>query len=320
MSERDMKKLLDLIEKHLGTEWQGVIDWLRGLDSNSVAAIEARLIAGDYAGLLKEVDQAAKMFAAASHQGYEHAGREAAKWLDEQPGLADRLVRFDATNDRAVYAARRNELELAQGLSQETRQNVRQILVDGQRQGLNPRTMARDIRDSIGLTPTQESHVRNYRRALETGDYQNAMQRELHDDRANTRLRRLSRDGGQLTEQQIDTMTERYRTAYVEYRTEVIARTESAKNVHAGIQESFRQAIERGDIDADQLVKEWIPGPRTKDARPAHRSSALLDQRPAVGDPFVLADGVKMQWPGDPSAPVAELANCRCTFSTTFKD
>lgn len=319
MSERDMARLLDLIEKHLGASWVDSIEWMRTLDANSVAAIEARLIAGDYAGLIKEVEQAARMFAAASHAGYEHAAREAANWLDEQPALADRLIRFDATNDRAVYAARRNELKLVQGLGQETRQNIQQILVDGQRQGLNPRAIARDIRDSIGLTPTQEQHVRNYRRSLEQGDFGDVMRRQLHDDRANPRLRRLERDGGQLTPEQIDTMTERYRTAYVQYRAEVVARTESAANVHAGVAESMRQAIERGDVHADQLVKEWIPGPRTKDARPEHRAHDLLEQRPGVGEPFVLPDGVRMMWPGDPAGGVANVANCRCTFATTFK-
>ena len=44
-----MQKLLDLVEKHLGTEWLGVTDWLR--DTNSLDAIESRIravVAGRY--------------------------------------------------------------------------------------------------------------------------------------------------------------------------------------------------------------------------------------------------------------------------------
>lgn len=319
MSEKDIARLLALVEKALGREWVDATEWLRDLDANSVDAIEARLLAGDYAGLVREVESAARTFAAATHASYERAGRAGAKWLDAQPELAEKLVRFDAKNERAIYAARRNEIELVNGLANETRQNVRQILVDGQRQGLNPRVLARDIRDSIGLTPTQEQHVRNYRRSLEEGQYGDAMRRELHDARSDKKIRRLARDGGELTEAQIDTMTERYRRNYVAYRAEVVARTESARNVHDGLAESFRQAVERGDLEASELVKEWIPGPRTKDARDSHRAKALLDQRPRVDEPFVLADGTRMMYPGDASAPVEHLANCRCTFATTLK-
>ena len=316
MSERDMLRLLRLVERNLGKEWVEIGDWLRGLPANQLAEIEAKLVIGDYGGLVSEVESAARTFAAATQAEYERAGRASAKWLDKQPKLAERLVRFDVTNDRAVRAAQRNELELVRGLTQEMRETIMRVVIDGQRAGLNPRQVARDIRDSITLTPHQAQHVTNYRRALEQGDYGNALGRELRDARSDSRLRRLQRDGGQLTEKQIDTMVERYRKNYVAYRAEVIARTESAKNVHAGLSETFRQAIERGDIEAGELVREWHPGPATKDARDQHRTTALLDQRPGINEPFVMADGTRIMWPGD--GPPEHSANCRCTVSTTL--
>jgi hypothetical protein len=315
MSERDMQKLLALVEKHLGSEWIGAVEWLRNLPANSASAIEARLYAGDTAGVIAEVESAALRFAAETNSAYVQAGRKAAKWLDDQ--VADKLIRFDVTNHAAVKRAQANQLELVQGLQTETREILRNVITDGQRQGLNPRTIARDIRDSIGLTPNQEQHVRNYRRALERGDYGNAMGRQLHDDRANSRLRRLGREGGSLTEQQIDTMTEKYRKAYIQHRAEVIARTESARNVHAGIDDSFQQAIERGDVEAGQLVKEWIAGPRTKDARPDHH--AMNGTEVKLSEPFVFPDGTRKMWPGDGKGGAAHDANCRCTVATTMR-
>lgn len=313
-----MERLLALVERALGKEWVGIGEYLRSLPENQLAAIEARLLAFDYTGIIAQVDEAARTFAAATQAEFARAGRAGAAWLDEQPALTDKLIRFDAANDRAVRAARRNELELVQGLTQETRETITQVIVDGQRVGLNPRAIAQDIRDSITLTPHQAKHVTNYRRALEQRDYGNALGRELRDARSDRTLARLQRDGGSLPPAKVDALVERYRANYVTYRAEVIARTESAKNVAAGLSEAYTQAVERGDVEAGQLTKEWIPGPRTKHARAMHRASSLLEQRPKVNEAFVLGDGVRMAYPGDPNAPVEHLANCRCTWATTL--
>jgi hypothetical protein len=130
-------------------------------------------------------------------------------------------------------------------------------------------------------------------------------------------LRRMKR-GESLTESQVESLTERYRKAQLKYRAEMIARTESARNVHAGSEESFRQAIERGDLDAADLVREWHPGPATKHARKDHRESFLLDQRPGWGERFRMADGAEMLYPGDEDGGASNVIHCRCTVSTTL--
>lgn len=313
MSERDIKSLLAAVERALGREWVEIAEWLR--EQNDLDAIEERLLAGDFRGLVAQIEDAARRFATATQAQFARAGQAAADWLDAQPSLADRIIRFDATHERAVAAARRNELELVRGLSLETRETVRAVLVDGQINGKNPRSMARDIRDSIGLTPTQTQHVLNYRRALESGDFANALGRELRDARSDRMLRRLADEGGQLTEQQIDRMVERYRAAYVSFRAEVIARTESARNVHAGLQEAYTQAVERGDIEADQLVREWVAAPPTPNAREQHQ--AMDGQQRKLNEPFVAPDGTPLMYPGD--GPPKHSANCRCTVAATLQ-
>lgn len=310
MSERDVKRLLALVEKHLGREWREVSDWLR--DQNSIDAIESRLLAGDYAGVVREIESAARRFATETHSQYLRSGHAGTKWLDDK--IPDRLIRFDVTNERAVYAARRNELQLVSGLTTEARETTMRVMVDGQRAGLNPRSVAREIRDSITLTPNQAQHVSNYRRALTEGRFGDATRRELRDARSDRTLARLSRDGGQLTEKQIDTMVERYRKNYVAYRAEVIARTESARNVHAGLAESFTQAIERGDIEAEAIVREWIAGPRTQHARDQHQ--AMNGQQRKWNEAFEAPDGTRLMHPGD--GPPEHAAQCRCTVATTL--
>lgn len=314
MSERDIKKLLALVEKHLGTSWLDISDWLRS--QNSLDAIESRLLAGDYAGLVQEVESAAARFAAETHSQFVRAGQAGSEWLDSQPALADKLIRFDAVNDRAVLAARRNEYELIQGLTAETRQTIRQVVVDGQRAGLNPRTIARDIRDSITLTPNQAQHVANYRRALEQGDWSNALGRELSSGQTDRTVRRLARDGGSMTEQQIDQAVERYRQNYVTYRAETIARTEGSRNVHAGLREGMQQAIDRGDVKADQVLREWIHGPSRLHSRADHVAMDGVQVR--WDEPFVFSDGTRKMHPCDGNGGAKHDAGCTCTEATVL--
>jgi hypothetical protein len=311
MSERDIRRLLALVEKHLGTSWLDIADWLK--TQNSLDAIESRLLVGDYQGVIQEVESAARMFATQTHSAFIQGGQQGAEWLDSQ--LPDKLVRFDVKNDYAIRAAERNELELVRGLTQEVRETVHSIIIDGTRTSANPREMARDIRSSIGLTPTQDKAVRSYRQALEQQDWSNALSRELSSGQGDRTVRRLQRDGGSLSPKQVDSLVDRYRENALTWRAETIARTESSRNVHAGLEESFRQAVERGDVDAEQLVKEWIHAGRGK-SRPDH--IAMSGTTVKFGEEFEFPDGTRMKYPGDPRGGPEHVANCRCTIATTI--
>lgn len=312
MSDRDMRRLIKLLEKKLGLSWSDIVEWLRG--QNALDAITARLEARDYYGAIADIDQAAERFAADLNTAYADAGNRAAAWLDAR--LPDKLPRFDVTNFRAVARARQNKLELIQGFTFEQREVTRNVIVDGLTRGANPREMARDLRDSIGLTPSQEKHVRSYRRALESGEFAAAWRRELHDDRFNRSLAAAARDGTTLTPAQIDKMVERYRSNYVAYRAEVIARTEALRAAHEGTEDLYRQAVERGDVEADQLVRIWNSAGDSR-VRDAH--AAMDGQQQRLGQPFVSGDGNRLRYPGDPAAPASETAQCRCSVSTAYE-
>ena len=307
-----MADLLELVEKHLGSEWSGVVDWLRS--HNSLDDIEARLRDGDTRGVLQAIDDAALKFAAETHAAYVHSAQEASSWLNEK--LPDALVRYDVNNAAAIAAAQQNQLEWVTDLRQETRDTIHQVIVEGHQRGANPREVARDIRDSIGLAPPQESAVRSYRAALESHDWSNALGRELssgHSDRSIV----AARDAGRaLTADQIDVAVERYRQAHVNARAETIARTEGQRNVHAGIDSAFSQAVERGDVDPEQLEGQWLCGPKTRYARPDHRAPELLGQRPTFSELFEMPDGTRMRHPGDPAGGARNCVCCRCTKAT----
>jgi hypothetical protein len=311
-----MSRLMALVKKHLGREYLDLTDWLR--DENTISAIEERLIRGDYSRAVQSVDDAARRLAAEIQDSYVRSGRATTEWLDAK--LPDKLVRFETASPEVVERARRNELELVSGFLDEKNQITRQIVqraqFEGAKTGINPRRMARDFRDSIGLTATQEQWVANYRRSLESGDYTKALGYELSNGNADRLVSRAQAKGTQLAPEQIDKAVDQYRANAVTYRAETIARTESLRNTHEGAEEAMRQAVTRGDVDARDLVREWHAGPATIHARESHQEMDGVTVR--FGEEFVLPDGTRMSTPGDPRGGAKHTASCRCTSSTSF--
>ena len=309
MSKQDVEKLIALLERHLGGSWREIIERL--VADNAIDDIAARLHRGDYDGAVKGVEDAATQFAEAQVVAFGHAGDTAAGWLSDATGSA---IRYDETNHAAVAWAERNQLELVREFTDEQRGLVRRIITDGVRAGENPREMAKEIRESIGLTDYQAQVVANYRTALESQDWNNALGRELTDGRSDRSVAAAQRADRALSSDQIDTMVERYRRNMVAFRAETIARTEALRVAHQGTDELFRQAIARGDVEADSLVREWHHTSAGKDPRPQHEE--MNGQTRKVGEAFESGTGARLMYPGDPSAGPSETVNCRCCVST----
>jgi hypothetical protein len=128
----------------------------------------------------------------------------------------------------------------------------------------------------------------------------------------------VQRDGSRLTDAQIAAATERYRQGLLAARAETIARTEAGRNVHAGLEEAMRQAVERGDVEAEELRREWIHAGGGKQSRADHR--AMDGITVAWSEDFVMPSGVRMRHPHDANAPASETANCRCTVAHVLSD
>lgn len=309
-----MRILLNLIAQRVGIRYEDVAEWLRS--QNSLGEIEDRILRGQYA--LVGLDDAAKQIATESTDSYYAAGKRTAEWLDSK--IDDRLVRFDTAASPIVVRARQNELELVQGFQEERWQVARQItqraVQESATLGRNPRRVAQDFRDSIGLTPQQEQWVANYRRALEQGEYTRATGYELSSGQADRTLRSYVDKEKQLTPAQIDDFVERYRANALNYRAETIARTEALRNANQGVQDSIDQAVKRGDVEPAMLSKEWHAGPATDDSRDMHQ--AMDGVQVPFGEDFVLPDGTRMSGPGDPRGGAKHNANCRCTSSVAL--
>lgn len=309
MSERDMNRLIAMLEERLGMQWSDIVEWLRS--QNSLDEIERRLTTGDLGDVVVDIEQAAKKFATDLHGAYTTAGQRQAEWLDAQ--VPTKLIRFDTASPDIVARAQANTLEQVQGLSDEARSSVRQAIVDASRSGVNPRVTAQRIRDSIGLTPNQDQYLANYRTALESGQYGQALGYELSGGHSDRTIASAQRSGRALTPDEVNTATERFRQNAINYRAEVIARTESLRAAHQGSNDAIQQAIDRGDVDADALTRTWNAA---HDRRTRRSHLAMDGQTRAFGEKFRTGGGVELAYPGDPDADPAETVQCRCALST----
>lgn len=211
-------------------------------------------------------------------------------------------ARFDLLNPQTVRAALRLESTALDTLTAEVAGTVRQAAARSIEAGVNPRTVAREIRDAIGLAPNQEAAVANFRAALETiGTNKDALGYELRDRRFDRTLARLRRDGGTLPPDQVDRMTAAYRKRAVAWNAETHARTAALQAQRAGAKDAWETAMRDADFDRSRVTKRWV---------------ATLDNR--TRDEHAEANGTVVQfdepypYDGGVMTPGEGTYNCRC--------
>lgn len=302
----NQRELAEALQRKLGVAWARMVAWLR--DQNALKMVESRLNVGDFDGALGGIIDAASWFASELGAAKNYSAHAASRWIG---GELNQLITFDETNERAVAATARARVDLMREVTQQQRAVVRDMVTDGIGRGDNPRVVAQDIRYTIGMTDYQARIVRNFRRELETGEWGAAGSRELIDGRWMRTFERLRRDGGQLTQTQINAMVSRYADNWVAFRAENIARTEGLRAAHGGHHEAFAQAIDNGKLDPEDLVRTWRHGPRRKHSREGHVK--MSGQEQPWGKPFVNPiTGNALMYPCDPNAPIEETAQCTC--------
>jgi uncharacterized protein with gpF-like domain len=307
-----LDKILDAQEPVLASAFATMVRQIR--DRYTLGQIESFLAAGRVEQALETALRFAPRIGDAYIESYISAGQDVARQINiELPKIE---VRFDIVNQRAVNEMQRNRLRLVQEFTNEQRMATRQALTRGVRQGLNPREQARAFRDSIGLTRRQEQSVANYRRMLEQND-RDALRRALRDKRYDRSVQSAIDSGRRLPQGRIDRMVERYRERMVKYRSEVIARTEALRSVHQGSEQMFDQAIEGGQLQSDQLQREWNTA---LDERVRGSHAAMHGQVQPMGVPFLSGLGNQLMYPGDPSAPPEDTIQCRCSVGTRVTD
>ncbi len=291
------------------TRFLETVDAIR--DQFTLQELEHLLEQGRFDEALVRAEVSAAHLASAYSASYVLAGQSTAAFIANSLSV---LVNFDQTNLRAVEQMRISQLRMIREFTEEQRLVTRMAIVEGISQGLNPKQQALLFKESIGLTQQQWAAVQNYRRLLEQNSAE-SLTRELRDGRFDRTIRGALSTGEPLSATQINRMVERYHENMLRYRAETIARTEALRSVHEGIDESYRQAIEAGTLNADELTQFWR---NARDARVRDSHVSMEGQQRPLGQPFLSGDGNLLRYPGDIDAPASDAVLCRCVKTTRF--
>lgn len=231
---------------------------------------------------------------------------------------------FDILNPRVIAAAQQIDGRSYLDLRTEVRATVRQAVVEGIREGRNPREVARTLQSAVGLSPKQEAWVRNFRRELETGD-RAALQRVLGRGQIRkpdgSNIWRDKHAGGKglgtrdlamlegrlgstnLTPDQIDRLSDAYRRRLLALNTEAHTRSAALNAQRAGNRAGWEDAISRGTLTTADLRRRWVAvGGPLGDGR--NRAEHLL------------LHGTVVRWeemyPNGELVPGESSYNCRC--------
>ena len=210
---------------------------------------------------------------------------------------------FDILNPQVVSAARTMSGRAIMRFKGEIRETVREAITDGLAEGLGPRTIARDLRATIGMAPNQAQAVRNFNRMLREGDDE-LFTRVLRDRRFDRTIRKAFGPNGQgLTPAQIESMTNAYRRRMIAHAAETEARTLTLQALKVGQRLTWIDAAERGIVNPADLRREWLAvGGPDGDGRNRPEHLELHGDVVGFNEPFANGQMV----PGESDY------NCRC--------
>jgi hypothetical protein len=211
---------------------------------------------GALASALRELRTAMRssVIRSAHRYGRDIPGRR----LPQPQGGGVLKVEFDVLDKRLVTAVQKFEQDLVEATGKTLQDGVRAVIEDGLRRGINPREIARGLREFVGVSPNQAEYVANLRAELEGGDYRQALTRELRDRRHDKVLRRLAARDEALTPAQIDRMVAAYERRLIGQHAETVARTVAINSAKIGKQAVWQQAVEQGIVNGDDLIRVWL--------------------------------------------------------------
>lgn len=306
-TEARLRRLIDQAEPRLRATFTSIVNQLT--DQFTLTQLADFIEQGNIQAALEAAGRAGAQFATAINGVFIVSGESQADFFRRRLEV---IIDFDQTNFRAIRFMQADRLRLIREFTVEQTAATQEALRDGIRRGLNPRDQARNFRSSIGLTARQTQAVNNFRRLLDENSSE-ALTRQLRDRRFDSTVRRAIGAGEPLSTDQVDRMTDRYRERFLRYRSEVIARTEALRAVHAGSEEMYEQAFDQGLVDPQNVVRTWNTA---TDGRVRDHHTTMNGQERRPGEPFVSGNGNALRHPGDIEAPAEETIQCRCVIGT----
>ena len=299
-------------------------------DQAIIAEIAALINVGDIEGVLDllQLSPAAYVQLEESIRGaYYIGGTVGASQLGRIPTPKGSLVlRFNTRSPSAErWLANLSSSRIVE-ITDDTRQVVRTVLVDGMSKGKNPRSMALDLVGRvdtrtkartggyIGLTEQQSTWVSTARDELETLD-PNYLTRKLRDRRFDKLFEKAIASGRPPNQRQINSAVSNMQARALRYRAENIGRTEALSALSEGQNQAIAQAMEAAEIDKRDTLKFWDASGDSR-TRPDHSAAEERYRGGIPYDQYFEVGGELMMWPRDPSGSASNTINCRCKLIT----
>lgn len=285
---------------------------VRGIiDDASFARLRDAISRGDYATAVDVLNIDATAFEglrAALVQTFAEGG------VSEVDGMRFRpAVRWNGASPQAEEYARTARRHM-DDLASDMRAAVSWQIGDSIALGRSANRTALDIVGRIGASGRREGGIvgLNDQRTQWVASLRQALLDGRPVDRALlTANERSMIERGNLTEAQIDRITQSYANRQLLSRGKAIARTERGLAINQGAAEAWRQAADKLNLPYSAIRKKWKHNGAHLHERYHH---IALAREPAIPltQPFSVA-GHDAQYPHDPNLPAGEVVNCSCT-------
>lgn len=282
--------------------------------------------------------EAFRFYASAMSDAFAASGASTAA-IAVTKGWADVGVRFRMSNPRAQDWIALNVGELITGFVQEQVEASRAVILGGYSLGHGPRTIAVDLAGRatgpggareggiIGLDVPRADRFNRVSVGMRTPEGVRSLVIEHQDGSLSLRYKvnkatanrilAAYRAGTAVPYDQRVLSDTQYKNALLKARADTISQTETANAVMAGRDEEWRQLIESGEVDGNNVVKVWRHrrGP-TFYHRPDHRAMSGK-QVIGIDTPFLFPDGVQKLYAHDPGGGAKH--NIRCACDTEYR-
>jgi hypothetical protein len=227
---------------------------------------------------------------------------------------------LDLINPSAVDYLAAEIPELILEINQDQAEAVQAILLDGIHGGKDGPQIAREIRDSVGLTEQQAQWVINFRNQLESGEegpYTPVGDRRL--SAIDSAAAQAEMNSEETDPDAVDMLVEKYGFSLLNKRAMDIAVSELHSAMIQGQDDLWHQAKDLGYLDPAITRRHWL-GVHDSKEREDHWATEDMNEPDGVGldEPFDTPVGPVMN-PGDSGVDEFDI-NDRCTVYLTFND
>lgn len=297
------------------TDLQAGVDWQRLLSSLESGAIEQAIAA------LNINEAAWAEYSSAMTEAYAKSGSSTAAQL-VAVGMAPIGTRFNMRNPRAENWIRRHAADRVRGFTAEQVQSAREIIVSGYAEGQHPHTIARQLRNGLGLDRPRAERLTKVSRGMQTPEGVRELVIKHADGNLSLRYKvnkataqrilRAYRDETNVPQRERELSIRQYRDALIADRAKTIAETETANSVISARDEEWRQALESQGLSANDVIKTWR---HRRGADKYHRPDHLAmsgHEVQGLDTPFEFPDGAQLQFAHDPNGGPEHIIRCGC--------